>query len=61
MRNVLLLIIVLSICNSCSRKYKLEQALALSKDNRAELEKVLEHYSEQPEDALKYKAALFLI
>lgn len=61
MRNVLLLIIVLSICNSCSRNYKLEQALALSKDNRAELEKVLEHYSEQPEDALKYKAALFLI
>ncbi|WP_303207153.1 hypothetical protein [Bacteroides oleiciplenus] len=61
MKTVLLLIAVLLFCNSCSKNSKLEQSLALSNDNRSELEKVLEYYSERPEDALKYKAALFLI
>lgn len=61
MKTVLLLIAVLLFCNSCSKNSKLEQSLALSNDNRSELEKVLEYYSERPDDALKYKAALFLI
>jgi len=37
------------------------QALKLAGDNRAELEKVLEHYSTRKEDKLKLKAAYFLI
>ena len=38
-----------------------ERALKLAGDNRAELEKVLEHYRKRPEDKLKLKAAYFLI
>ena len=38
-----------------------EWALKLAGDNRAELEKVLVHYSQQPEDTLKLQAAYFLI
>lgn len=40
---------------------KLERALALSGDHRAELEKVLEHFSQRPEDSLQLKSAVFLI
>lgn len=39
----------------------LETALRAAGDNRKELEKVLRHYREHPEDSLKYKAACFLI
>ena len=35
--------------------------LALSGNNRPELEKVLEHYKENDADSLKLKAARFLI
>jgi hypothetical protein len=38
-----------------------EYALNLAGNNRNELEKVLEHYSKDPGDSLKYKAAVFLI
>jgi hypothetical protein len=38
-----------------------EQALKQSGDNRSELEKVLLHYSQNPADSLKYRAACFLI
>jgi hypothetical protein len=52
--------IVLS--GSCSRPpSRLEQALALAGENRGELEKVLAHYSADPADSLKYRAARFLI
>jgi len=39
----------------------LEQALQFAGENRPELEKVLLHYSSNPTDNLKYKAAVFLI
>jgi hypothetical protein len=39
----------------------LEHALKLAGVNRSELEKVLAHYSQNPADSLKYKAACFLI
>jgi hypothetical protein len=44
---------------SCNRSSLLEQSLA--GDNRAELEKVLAHYAQNPADSLKYRAAVFLI
>ena len=47
---------------SCSRyPADVERALKLAGDNRAELEKVLEHYGKRPEDRLKLQAAYFLI
>lgn len=45
---------------SCTQT-RLEQSLALAGDNRAELEKVLAHYSQDPADELKLRAAEFLI
>ena len=53
---------ILFITVACSR-YPLEviRAIKFAGDNRAELEKVLEHYSKRPEDSLKLKAAYFLI
>jgi hypothetical protein len=39
----------------------LNAVLAMSGSNRPELVKVLDHYSQKPEDSLKYKAACFLI
>jgi len=38
-----------------------KNALKLAGENRQELEKVLEHYSQNPKDSLKYQAACFLI
>ncbi len=38
-----------------------EKALRFAGDNRTELEKVLKHYNQHPEDSLKLKAAEFLI
>ena len=48
---------------SCTNKEKnyLEPALSFAGDNRMELEKVLVHYQQNPDDSLKYKAAVFLI
>lgn len=43
---------------SCGRNERLEYALDFAGSNRAELEKVLEHYADS---GLKYKAACFLI
>jgi hypothetical protein len=45
---------------SCAES-PLERALTQAGDNRSELEKVLKHYSADPADSLKYKAACFLI
>ena len=39
----------------------MEQTLSQAGKNRSELEKVLRHYREHPEDSLKYQAACFLI
>ncbi|MDR2040367.1 MAG: carbohydrate-binding protein [Bacteroidales bacterium] len=40
---------------------EIERVLRLADDNRKELEKVLEHYSKNPADSLKLRAAEFLI
>jgi hypothetical protein len=39
----------------------MEAVLKRAGGNRPELEKVLQHYSVNPGDSLKYKAAVFLI
>ncbi len=57
----LFVLIILFLALSCSRNSKLETALELAGDNRAELEKVLEHYRKDPAGELKYKAACYLI
>lgn len=46
---------------SCSENLELKKALQLSGENRFELERVLRHFLENPEDSLKLKAAEFLI
>lgn len=51
----LLLVLLLSSCHN-----QLDNALKLAGDNREELEKVLNHFKEDP-DTLKYSAAKFLI
>ena len=38
-----------------------KRALEMAGDNRPELEKVLEHYRQDPADSLKYRAAEYLI
>ncbi|MDR2775510.1 MAG: transglutaminase-like domain-containing protein [Tannerella sp.] len=54
--------IVLALAVACDRRSsRLEQALAFAGGNRAELEKVLVHYSANTADSLKYRAACFLI
>ena len=57
-RNLLLLIAVLFLFSCMGTEDRLERALALSGENRTELEKVLEYYKD---DSLKYRAACFLI
>ena len=50
------------LCFSCKRgPDNLEAALREAGDNRHELEKVLTHYQQLPDDKLKYRAAVFLI
>lgn len=55
----LFLFVLLCAC-SCSFS-PLEEALVLAGENRKELEKVLEHYSQNPVDSVKWQAACFLI
>ena len=55
-------LLLLFLCSSCGKGQNyLEDALRLAGDNRPELEKVLAHYRQNPEDSLKYRAAVFLI
>lgn len=56
---VSLFYIVFLMC-SCSLS-PLDQSLKMAGKNRGELQKVLDHYGEYPEDSLKFKAACFLI
>lgn len=62
-RNLYFVIIALLITNSCTSLYNKDvyQALENAGKNRIELEKVLAHYSKEPKDKLKLKAAKFLI
>lgn len=55
---VILLILLPSLFLSCDNR--LEVALDMAKENRTEMEKVLEHFKHDP-DRLKYRAAEFLI
>jgi len=48
-----ILLILLGCAFMSCHKSKLEQALSSSDTNRGELEKVLKHYSENPDDSLK--------
>src|SRR5690554_2548975 len=57
----LTVLLALIFAVSCNRNNRLETALELAGDNRAELEKVLEHYKKDPADYLKYQAACYLI
>ena len=50
--------ILLLLLTACQSKDRLDMALEYAGDNRAELEKVLEHYRG---DEMKYRAARFLI
>lgn len=50
--------VCLSLVMACSRRNGMEGTLERAGKNRAELEKVLEHYAG---DELKYKAACYLI
>ena len=50
--------ILLLLLTACQPKDRLDVALEYAGDNRAELEKVLEHYRG---DEMKYRAARFLI
>lgn len=53
--------IILVLFASCQRQSRLEMALRYAGENRPELEKVLAHYSHNPQDFLKLRAAKFLI
>lgn len=58
----LYLIFIIFFCFSCREKQNyLKEALLFAGSNRVEIEKVLNHYSKNPEDKLKLKAAKFLI
>jgi len=62
MAKIYVLFFLMIAATACSRyPADVERALQLAGDNRAELEKVLEHYGKQPEDQMKLKSAYFLI
>jgi len=61
LKNFIVFFVFLFFLCSCERKNKLEKALSFAGKNRVELEKVLQYYSSEPGDSLKYKAAVFLI
>lgn len=54
----LFVFLIFSILFSCNSRDYLEEALSLAGDNRVELERVLQHYKDDP---LKLKSAKFLI
>ncbi len=58
---ILYILMALAMVACSHRPTDLERALSFAGNNRTELEKVLHHYSQRPEDSLKYRAACFLI
>ena len=58
-----LLLIIFFLSSGCShiKNSPLEEVLQLAGSNRNELERVITHYSANPADSLKLKAAEFLI
>lgn len=61
MKNTLICIAAAILSISCNRRDALTEALVFAGDNRGELERVLAHYSANHDNALKLKAAEFLI
>ena len=61
MQRLVTIFIALFLLSCSSADTRLEQALRLAGDNRPELEKVLNHYAQNPADSLKLRAARFLI
>ena len=61
MNKLLFFLIAGTTLFSCCKSSNLEYALTMAGDNRTELERVLEHYSADPADSLKLRAARFLI
>lgn len=55
-----MLCLIMMLFYAC-REDPLNRGLDLAKENRAELEKVIMHYSRDPADSLKLKSAIFLI
>lgn len=60
MKYIIIILFLLSSA-ACRKQSPLEEALNNAGDNRSELEKVLEHYTQSPKDSSKLKAAEFLI
>ncbi|GHT88497.1 hypothetical protein FACS189474_3840 [Bacteroidia bacterium] len=59
---VCLFLLLIILATACQKQPDyLEEALRFADTNRPELEKVLQHYASDPNDSLKYKAAVFLI
>ena len=54
-------LLLLASCKSNNYSIEIESVLSLAGNNRQELEKVLNHYSQTPDDSLKLRAAEFLI
>lgn len=61
MRIIIYSFIIIACCSCRQTSERLEHALQAAGDNRAELRKVLDHYSLAPRDSLKREAAVFLI
>ena len=62
MKKKTIILLCLVTAYSCSNySSRLKAVLDYSGTNRAELEKVLDHYSQDPADSLKLKASIFLI
>jgi len=62
MKNLFLIAILLGFTYSCSKYSEdIKESLVLVGKNKPELVKVLDHYSQNPADSLKYRAACFLI
>ena len=60
MKPILYTILICTLVLACTRyPAGVEETLSQAGKNRSELEKVLRHYREHPEDSLKYQAACF--
>ncbi len=61
MKKIIIPFIILALLSCSHYPPGVEETLSQAGKNRGELEKVLRHYRESPEDSLKYRAACFLI
>lgn len=61
MKSICRMAVLMILSVSCTGQIRLAHVLDYAGNNKGELERVLEHYSSNPEDSLKLKAARFLI